>query len=654
VSLTSTSRSIIVQWLDEARHRWQIEYSLNPDSALITNISIDGSTVIHKAHPYFQCSTGKRHGGWNAFFDFPPGNAEGTHLYSMEFKLTAAKARTVGDRVELTFDGLRMGIFSGSIRYVIFPGTRLIQQTAVVRTTEPDTAYIYDAGIDLTEGKGAEDIEAVPTQVSYYDTEGNLRDVDSDPSLDRHHILSVRYRTLAVGTGAGSVAVFPPPHQYFFPRDFTTNLGYVWYSAQPGLISLGTRQPTEDGSRLYPWVNAPPDSEQHLSLFLLLSADNTHTALADVAKLTHDDRFPRLEHHITLTAHWHFAYTVQAEKNGFAWSPPFKPVLQSLGVDAAMLMDFHGDGHPEDTSERRLRELHDYYEACRTQSGPDFLLIPAEEANVFFGGHWALAFPHPVYWHMSREPARPFLERNAEYGKVYNVGSSKELLSLVRAERAFVYQTHPRTKGSTGFPDQILQTPHFLDPHYFGAGWKALPSDLSSPRLGDRAFRLLDELSSLGLKKRLLGEVDVFQIDGTHELYAHMNVNYVKVPKHPAFDEYGQVLEAVRRGQFFVSTGEVLLPDFRITVGRNGSISVHARILNTFPLQMAEVVWGDGSQVHQELFPLTTRRAFEDFQFSIEIKAKGWRWARFGVWDVAANGAFVNPVWRSEIKATGS
>jgi hypothetical protein len=28
------------------------------------------------------------------------------------------------------------------------------------------------------------------------------------------------------------------------------------------------------------------------------------------------------------------------------------------------------------------------------------------------------------------------------------------------------------------------------------------------------------------------------------------------------------------------------------------------------------------------------------------VKAPGWKWARIAVWDVAANGAFTNPVWR--------
>jgi len=30
------------------------------------------------------------------------------------------------------------------------------------------------------------------------------------------------------------------------------------------------------------------------------------------------------------------------------------------------------------------------------------------------------------------------------------------------------------------------------------------------------------------------------------------------------------------------------------------------------------------------------------------VEGGNWKWARLGVWDVAADGAFVNPVWRAK------
>lgn len=636
--------SLMVRWRDEAGQPWTANFSLDPNEPLLTAIGMNGAPVITRARPFLRCTTGKRRGGWDQFFDLPPSHPEGTHSWQGEFMLKSARAATVGDRVEVAFDGLRMGIFEGSLHFRFFPGSRLVQQFAVMTTNEPDTAYFYDAGLSMTVDADRRSGGNMESSVSYYDTAAELRTrVSNGPERQPE---AVRYRTIAARTGAGSVAVFPAPHQYFFPRDFTTNMGYVWHSSWKGRVALGIRQLPDDATAYYPWTNAPPGTEQHMSMFLLLDRGDPQAALDGVLRYTHADRFPALDGYVRFAPHWHFVYTEQSIEHGADWIPPFKLVLEAMGVDAAMIMDFHGDGHPADTGETRLTELQAYYRACRAQSSAQFLLIPGEEANIYFGGHWALAFPKPVYWRMSRKAGQAFRESDPKYGTVYNVADAKELLDLVRAEDAFVYTTHPRTKGSMGYPDQVRDSAFFQDQHWFGAGWKALPSDLSSPRLGDRAFKLLDDMSNWGLTKKLMGEVDVFQIDSTHELYAHMNVNYVKLPTLPAFDNYEKLLAALQRGDFFTTTGEVLLTDVRIAEEGSGRIGVEARVQHTFPLEMAEIVWGDGKETYRKTIPLSETHPFGDFTFRDHAEGGNWTWARLAVWDVAGNGVFVNPVRR--------
>ena len=114
----------------------------------------------------------------------------------------------------------------------------------------------------------------------------------------------------------------------------------------------------------------------------------------------------------------------------------------------------------------------------------------------------------------------------------------EEVWAMVKAESGYVYQTHPRTKGSTGYPDKILNTSYFRDPSYLGTGWKSMPSDLSLPQLGQRGFKTLDDLNNLGFRKHMLGEIDVFQLSATDELYGLLNLNYLRLPKLPAFDHY--------------------------------------------------------------------------------------------------------------------
>jgi len=544
VAVESLGGSLIVNWPDEQARVWHATFSLDPAQPLITSIALGGNSIVERARPLYWCSTGVRRGGWDQFFDFPPSHPNGTRRFAGDFQLHYAQARTVGDRVQVIFGRMQMGIFEGTIAYTFYPGSRLIRQEAIVSTQEPDVAYFYDTGMRMSAPSDMHAGGNMTAEITYADTAGRLR-TERAQGPERVPI-AARYRSLAVRSAGGSVAVFPPPHQYFFARDFTTNMGYLWHTAFRGSVSIGVRQLPDDNSSYYPWMNAPPGTWQHMGVFYLLSDQEPRALLAQVQRYTHGDRFPALDGFKVAAAHWHFAYSEQALEKGFDWTPPFKPVLKDMGVDAAVIMDFHGDGHPRDLSMLRLKELEAYFRACRTQSDARFLLIPSEEANVYLGGHWALVFSKPVYWFMDRPAGAPFVESVAGHGPVYRVGNACELLDMVRREGGYMYQTHPRTKGSTGFPDQIRETEHFRDARYLGAGWKAMPSDLSSPRLGERALKLLDDMNNWGLRKRLLGEVDVFQIDSTHELYAHMNVNYVRLPRLPDFEHYGEVVEARR------------------------------------------------------------------------------------------------------------
>ena len=542
--ITATAdQSLTVSWSDEAKRHWQTVFSLDSTKPLITSIAVDGSRIVEQARPYYRCTTGKRTGGWDAFFDFPPANPSGTRQFLQDFSPTKVTAKTVGNRVEVTFNGLKVGIFRGSLRYTFYPGSALIQQAAILSTQEADTAYYYDAGILMDAKQDVRPGLNMESKISYYDTGGALREITPAYGSDRRS-LAVHYRTIASKAGSGSLAVFPPPHRYFFARDYTTNQGYAWYSSWRGRVGLGVHQYSDDGTAIDPWMNAPPGTEQEMGLFLLPGTGPAADTLSSVLPYTHADRFPHLNGFVTFAPHWHLADTVQTIEKG-SWHPPFKTAMEDVGIDSAMIMDFHIDGHPGVLTETRLHELDEYYKSTRAQSDSKYLLIPSEEADIYLGGHWGLVFPHPVYWFQGGKPSEPFISADPKYGKVYRVRDTDEMWKLVKAEGGLAYQTHPRTKGSTGYPDKILDKPFFRDSSYLGIGWKAMPSDLSSPRLGERAFKTLDDLNNLGLHKKMVGEVDVFQISTDDELYAHLNINYLRLPSLPSYDHYDRLLEAV-------------------------------------------------------------------------------------------------------------
>jgi hypothetical protein len=645
IAVVASDQSLTVSWNDEANHQWQAVFSLESTKPLITAISVDGHNIVELAKPYYRCTTGKRTGGWDAFFDFPPGNPAGIRQFIQEFHPGHVTAKTIGDRVEVAFDGMKMGIFSGSLRYTFYPQTRLIQQAAVVSTSEPDTAFYYDAGLEMTAKQDTRPGINMASEISYFDSDGKPQQI-TPPYGSERHPLAAHYRTIAAKMGAGSIAVFPPPHRYFFARDYTTNQGYLWYSSWRGRVGLGVQQYPDDDTTIDPWMNAPPSTEQEMSLFLLPGATDSSSTLNDVLKYTHDDHFVHLGGFITFEPHWHLAYTVQAMEKGFKWVPPFKPVMKSIGIDSAMIMDFHIDGHPGDLTDLRFNELDQYYKATRAQSDSSFLLIPAEEADVYLGGHWSLVFSHPVYWQQNRKPDQPFESSDPKYGKIYRVHNAEEMWKMTKQEGGLAYQTHPRTKGSTGFPDKILDTPYFRDSSYLGTGWKQMPSDLSSPRLGERGFKALDDVNNLGLHKYMIGEVDVFQISATDELYAHMNINYLRLPKLPSFDHYDEIFNSIKKGNGFITTGEILLPSVSMSAASDASVQVNAKISSTFPLRIAEIVWGDGKTTHHQIIDLQSTPSFDEHEYSWLAETPGWIWARFAVWDVAGDGAFTNPIWR--------
>jgi hypothetical protein len=169
---------------------------------------------------------------------------------------------------------------------------------------------------------------------------------------------------------------------------------------------------------------------------------------------------------------------------------------------------------------------------------------------------------------------------------------------------------------------------------------------------------LLDDTSNWGLKKQALGEVDTFRMDPDFETYAHMNINYLKLEKLPRFaDGWQPVLDTLRAGRFFVSSGEVLIPRFAIDgkesgetlkLERTSAPVLEATLEWTFPMAFAEIVSGDGKQVFRQRIDLTDTEGFGTRKLRLPLDdLKGRSWVRFEAWDMAANGAFTQPVWLS-------
>ena len=414
-----------------------------------------------------------------------------------------------------------------------------------------------------------------------------------------------------------------------------------------------------------PWFDAPAETEQHLGVFYLVSPANGAATLKEVARYTHGDHYPELPGYQTFTSHYHIEHTLeflnrqkQQNTNGVPRgleTPGFVTKFKAAGVNIVHLAEFHQGWTPSQKTPERLKMLQTMFQECARLSGENFLLLPGEEPNVHLGGHWIALFPKPVFWVLNRAPAEPFVETIEGYGTVYHVGNADDVLKLMEKENGLMWTAHARIKGSIPFPDGYREKNFYRSDHFLGAAWKNLPTDLSRPTLGWRALDLFNDMNQWGRRKQLLGEVDVFEVHPDSELYAHMNINYLKLDKIPKFaDGWQPVSDAIRHGQFFTTTGEILIPQFSVAGKPSGEVVsgtelknavVKAQLNWTFPLAFAEIISGDGKSIHRQRIHLADTESFGTRELRIPVDLTGQKWVRLEVWDIAANGAFTQPVW---------
>lgn len=657
VQATVSGAMLHLEWPAGHAETGKVSIDLNKSNALIGSLGIGTSdrqyTIAQNLDPAIILTVGKRdlvsQNGWNIFFD------RTAYLkyrsYAVKLDKSDVKVASNGSRTEVTVNGATAGPFSGAIQLTLYNGSPLMNVAAVLNTNVDSLAVIYDAGLTARE---------TPWEKLFWaDTEDFMRNV-AVTKMDTVEMMAVKYRTI-IGQGKeGNLAVFPAPHQYFYPLDNCYNLEHIWYGENyrnllPG-FGIGIRHDLLGDRRWVPWFNAPPGTQQRYNFFCLLSRERDGKVLENVKAFTHSDRYEPIPGYYTMSSHFHQEHVDDVlTRKPLPDMPGFVKAFRNTGVNIVHLAEFHGPGSPRGPEAKRWPELKMMFAECARLSDGNFLLLPGEEPNNFFGGHWMNIFPKPVYWLMSREKDQPFVENHPDYGKVYRIGNKDEMLKLLEMENGLAWTAHARTKGSTGFPDKHKEEAFFQSDRFLGAAWKAMPADLSQPKLGKRVLDLMDDMANWGHRKNVLAEADLFRIEPNYELYGHLNVNYLQLDQLPRFEDGWQpVLDAMRQGKFFVTTGEVLIPAFKVNgaaVGQSakpdakGNVEITLDAKWTFPLNRAEVISGDGKEVFHDVINLSDTQAFGQKNFKFTQNMKGRKWLRVELWDVAANGAFTQIIW---------
>ncbi len=658
-TITTTKKLITVKWPSGPAVFSKVVLDLEKNQPLFYSIGEDANgrsvEIVKGLDPVFILRQGKRtlspsSGGWDVFFDKVPNRPYTTELIRLD--KTNASAHTVGASTVVKIDQVVSKDFAGHLEITFYNGSPLFNIAAVMATDKDSTAILYDAGLVNK--------KALWKNLAWSDVKNTMLKMEpaaGTPSTD----IEVKYRTVIGENTTGSLAVFPAPHQYFYPLDEAFNLKFTWYGKNyldlvPD-FGIGIRQEPTGDRRFVPWFNAPPQTLQRLNFFCLASSKNAKATLELVKQFTNNDVFPKLAGHKRMATHFHNEFIMDVVLNGkpVPEKPEFVDVLKNAGLDIVKLAEFHGPGHPKGPDSIRLVELKALFEQTKRLSDSSFLLLPGEEANNFYGGHWLAFFPKPVYWVMSRNENAPFETKDPQYGTVYRVGDKEEMLKLLEKEKGLAWVAHARTKASTGYPDKYKDEAFFKSDTYLGAAWKSIPADLSWPKLSERVLKLVDDMANWGHKKHAIAESDIFTITNQNEMYAHLNVIYLKMNKLPAYEQGWQpVLDAMRNGKFFVSTGEVLIPNFTINGKESGDVlrlsgtkkvNIEAALQWNFPMNFAEIVSGDGKKVYRERINLNYTTALGKQKFSWPVDLSGRKWVRIEAWDIAANGAFTPMIW---------
>ncbi len=613
---------------------------------------------------------------WNAFWDAPlmipgsgntnlglPRKPEEVRRAWASYRADSCRVRTDGARLEITYPGLTMGIFAGELRFTVYRGTNLLRQEAIAKTDEPSVAYKYLAGL-----KGFQTSD--DTRIVWRDPARAWQENGLGGSVNRDPVaLKARNRVGIVETRGGSIAFFPPSHKFFFARELETNLGFIYYrKTSDGSFAVGVRQAEREepykpyGVSDEVWdrrarearhdifnfalYNAPPGTLQRMPVYYYLSAEDGQATQQSVLAFTHDDRYKAMPGFKVMVSHFHMHFLEQLNDAGtIDLHPSWVDVFRGLGINIANLADFHSDSHPRDPGPVRFAEQKVYFDGCRRFSDRDFLLMPGEEPNDTLGGHYISVMPRPVYWSQVREAGKPFVDNDPKYGKVYRINSDADELEMLRLEQGLAWQAHPRTKGSTGYPDAIRETKHFLSDRFLGGSYQSMPVDQSEKRICEkRCLGLLDEMNNWTGPKYMIAEGDTYMKYPDDETFPQLIVNYVKLGRVPKFDEdWSPVLRALRGGEYFVSSGEVLLRNWGVE-GTGARRNYTAEVEWTFPLEFVELVWGDGGKTGTQVVNATDLAPFGSKKFSIPFDATGKKWVRFAAWDSAGNGALTQPV----------
>jgi hypothetical protein len=704
VRVAAAPMALNLTWKGEANQDLAMRLGVTAGKPIIESLTINGQTIAENASLEYRLVTGYRRMSnqqmvplrelgveitheeiedhkWDVFWDAPldlrtpparPGGGEDgpggggnpppvagvatqPGLPRKPDEITRAVANYAADGCTVTTEGARVSVafpkmtaasFAGELVITVFQGTNLIKTEFVASTQATSMAYKYDVG--LTGLTLTPDARVLWRDTSNVDQAYGLK----GPANAGPVPIRAANRLVVAQTGAGSVAAFTPPHTYFWAREVEINVGNNWYRKDSDrTFTIGIRQGEDEVVEQYRanWslYSAPPGTVQRMAAFFYPTLGAPEAAFRSTLAFTNSDKYRPLPGYKIMGAHYH---TNMGERLLAAGNPDLRlpdfEVLRAAGLDIAAPTDRPRDQPNQNRT--RLQVMQSYFQGAQKHSDDKFLVMPNFENGQYLGGHWDVLVSKPTYW-TEGVAGQPFKRTDPVMGTVYNVNNAQETMRMIEEQNMLVFMPHPRTKGSTHFPDAVRNDGPFDSNNYRGVGWRwGMGSDLSETRLSEkRVLPLMDEMANWmtakGLRpKGIMAITETYAKAPGDDIYANGPVSYLKLATLPTRGDYAPIIDVMNRGDYFVTSGEVLVPSHALT-GAGRTAVLNADVEWTFPLDMVEVVWGDGAQTHRKVVSAKDLQPFGKRSFSIPFDATGAKWFRFAAWDTAGNGAMTQP-----------
>jgi hypothetical protein len=227
IAIAQEQNQLTLKWPFSKRETGSLVINLVPGRPLIETIAVGASskamrTIASELDPVTLLTVGERDlknpAGWVAFFDDPMSRPHLT--YAATLNLRSVRVFSAGARTTVYIGDVRAGPFQGELRLTFYRHSPLVHLETVIKTAQDGRAILYDTGFTTRSTNWQ--------SMAWMDTENKLQRAKADRQTAAIN-LAVSGRTLVAESAAGSLAVFPAPHQYFYPVDEALNLKFVWY-----------------------------------------------------------------------------------------------------------------------------------------------------------------------------------------------------------------------------------------------------------------------------------------------------------------------------------------------------------------------------------------------------------------------------------------